>query len=92
MTNGCRNERELIKFHGDIGDRIKKVRQSRLFSQKLLSQRCGLSQSQLSRIEAGERAASLYSLSKIASALNVTPGYLINSIRLTQKKPYLRYL
>ncbi|MCL2147004.1 MAG: helix-turn-helix domain-containing protein [Synergistaceae bacterium] len=84
MTNGRRDEWELTKFHGRIGERIKNIRQSRLCSQKQLSQRSGLSQSQLSRIEAGERAASLYSLSKIASALRVTPGYLMNSIHSKQ--------
>ena len=72
-----RDENELIRFHGRIGERIRRVREARLCSQKQLSQRSGLSQSQLSRIEAGERAASLYSLSKIADALRVSPGYLM---------------
>jgi len=71
------DEKELIKFHGRIGERIKKVRESRQCSQKQLSERSGLSQSQLSRIEAGERAASLYSLNKIANALHISPGYLM---------------
>jgi transcriptional regulator with XRE-family HTH domain len=71
------DDRELVRFHGRIGERIRKVREAHLCSQKQLSQRSGLSQSQLSRIEAGERAASLYSLSRIAGALRVTAGYLM---------------
>ena len=77
MPSGRKDENELVKFHGRIGEKIKSVREARLCSQKTLSQRSGLSQSQLSRIEAGERAASLYSLNKIADALRVTPGYLM---------------
>ena len=77
MSEKRKNEKELIKFHGRIGERIRRVREARLFSQKLISQRSGLSQSQLSRIESGERAASLYSLTKIAEALRVSPGYLM---------------
>ncbi|MCL1876349.1 MAG: helix-turn-helix domain-containing protein [Synergistaceae bacterium] len=77
MLSEHRDEKELIKFHGRIGERIKKVREARLCSQKQLSRRSGLSQSQLSRIEAGERAASLFSLSRIADALRVSPGYLM---------------
>ena len=77
MPSGYRDENELVKFHGRVGEKIRKVREARLCSQKLLSQRSGLSQSQLSRIEAGERAASLFSLNKIADALRVSPGYLM---------------
>ena len=53
------------------------VREMRMCSQKQVSQLSGLSQSQISRIEAGERAASLYALSRIAKALRVSPGYLM---------------
>ena len=79
--NGQMNDRELIRLHGRIGERIRKVREARLCSQKQVSQRSGLSQSQLSRIEAGERAASLYSLTKIANALRVTPGFLMKELK-----------
>jgi transcriptional regulator with XRE-family HTH domain len=77
MYSERRNENELVKFHGRIGERIRKVREARLCSQKQLSLRSGLSQSQLSRIEAGERAASLFSLSRIADALRVSAGFLM---------------
>jgi len=73
------NENELVKFHGRIGERIRKAREERLCSQKKLSQISGLSQSQISRIESGERAVSLYSLIKISLALHVNPGYLIEA-------------
>ena len=79
MSDKRNDEKELIKFHGRIGERIRKVREARLCSQKALSQRSGLSQSQVSRIEAGERAASLYSLTKIADALRVSAGFLIKA-------------
>ena len=77
MSNERRDEKEFIKFHGRIGERIRMIRETRMCSQKQLSQRSGLSQSQLSRIETGERAASLYALTKIADALRVSPGYLM---------------
>jgi len=76
---GLRDNKELIKFHGNVGKRIRKAREMRLYSQAKLSRRSGLSQSQISRIEAGERAASLYSITKIASALQVNPDYLIKT-------------
>jgi len=66
-----------IRFHGDVGERIRKAREMRLYSQAKLSRRSGLSQSHVSRIEAGERAASIYAIARIADALQVSTDYLI---------------
>ena len=70
-------ERELVKFHARIGENIKGAREARKCSQNEIAGIAGLSQSQLSRIEAGERGASLYALSRIAKALKVRPGDLM---------------
>ena len=77
LLKGNRNEGDLIRFHGRIGENIKEAREALLCSQKEISELSGISQSQLSRIEAGERGASLYRLAKIAEALKVSPGDLI---------------
>ena len=79
MSDKLKDENELTKFHENIGERIKKAREMRMYSQAKLSRRSGLSQSQISRIEAGKRAASLYSITKIANALQVSPDDLIKT-------------
>ena len=79
ISGKLRDNDELMKFHGNVGERIRKTRKARLYSQAKLSRRSGLSQSQLSRIETGERHASLYSITKIADALQVSPDYLIKT-------------
>lgn len=71
------NTSEAVKFYGYVGERIRTMREARDCSQGRLSRLTGLSQSQLSRIEAGERAASLLALRKIAKALRISPGYLM---------------
>jgi len=68
---------DLIKFYGAIGERIKQVRERRQYSQSKLSECSGVSQSQISRIEAGERMASVCMLVKIATALRVSIAYFV---------------
>ena len=71
------DDRELMKFRGQVGERIQDARRKRFWSQAKLSQLTGLSQGQISRIEAGERSVSLYSLVKIAAALRMNLEYFV---------------
>ncbi|OMF38814.1 hypothetical protein BK133_01010 [Paenibacillus sp. FSL H8-0548] len=60
-----------------VGDRIKRLREKRDWSQLELAERVGINNSVLSRIEAGKRKARADELDKIASTLNVTSEYLL---------------
>lgn len=74
---------EIIKFQGRMGERIRDVREARRCSQKMLAIRSGISQSHLSKIESGERAASLWNLWKISCALRVSPAYIMRTACVT---------
>lgn len=74
--------RELIKFHGLVGEYIKEKRESKNMSQATLANKCGINQSQLSRMEAGERCPSLYLMLKVCIALKICIGKLL---KLTTK-------
>ena len=67
----------LIKFRGNVGEVIQEARRSRLWSQEKLSEVTGLSQSQISRIEAGERSVSLYTIAQIAKILRIKPEEIL---------------
>jgi transcriptional regulator with XRE-family HTH domain len=61
-----------------VGDRIAQIRAEAGFSQSALARAIGTSQSAISQIEAGERNPSFEMLRQIATALDVTPSYLID--------------
>ncbi len=58
----------------DIGQQIKKLREERRITGKDLAVQIGLSQSQMSRLEQGQRRIDTEILAKIASALDVSPA------------------
>lgn len=58
----------------DIGKQIKQLREERQLTGKDLAQQIGLSQSQMSRLEAGQRRIDTEILAKIALALEVSPA------------------
>ena len=58
----------------DLGLEIKLLRERRRITGKELAQRIGLSQSQMSRLEKGERRIEATLLGKIAQVLEVTPA------------------
>lgn len=58
----------------DIGNQIKKLREERHLTGKELASRIGLSQSQMSRLEQGQRRIDTEILAKIAEALEVSPA------------------
>ena len=61
-----------------VGDRIAQIRAEAGFTQSALARAIGTSQSAISQIEAGERNPSFEMLRQIATALDVTPSYLID--------------
>lgn len=59
----------------DIGLEIRLLRERKKVTGKDLAERIGLSQSQMSRLEKGQRRIDTKLLNKIADALDVTPAY-----------------
>jgi transcriptional regulator with XRE-family HTH domain len=59
-----------------IGNNIRKHRQLKQIKQEYLAKKAGLSISEISRIENGERDASLKALLVIAEILEIHPGDL----------------
>ncbi len=62
----------------EIGGRIRVLRQGKGLTIKQLANRTGLSVSLISKIELGDTSASISTLRKIASALNVRISYFFN--------------
>ena len=67
-------ERNVYK---GIGKRIKQSRESLGMSQKMMSDKMGISASYACHLEAGNRNMSLATLIKISNALNISLEYLI---------------
>ena len=61
-----------------IGEIIKKLREESGITAKDLAQKIGLSASQMSRLESGQRRINSEVLTRIAKALNVAPSQLID--------------
>lgn len=62
------------KFKRDVGERIKKYRNS---TQETIAERAQISPDTLSLIERGENIASSLTLVKICNALNITPNHIL---------------
>lgn len=60
-----------------FGTRLEQFRTDAGMSQTQLAKEVGTSQSAISQMESGERKPSFEMLRRIASALNVTPAYLL---------------
>ncbi len=59
----------------DIGLEIRLLREKRRMTSKELAERLGVSQSQMSRLESGQRRIDARLLERIANVLGVPPGY-----------------
>jgi len=70
-----RRDEELIR---DIGRRIATLRQQRGYPQERLAERIGIEPVTLSRLETGHRAVSITSASRMADALGVGLGDLLD--------------
>ena len=67
------------------GKRIRRVRRDQELSQRELAQRAGLSLNTVSLIERGRRTPGVDTLARIARALGVSPGELIEEPALAGK-------
>lgn len=69
-----------------LGKRIKKIRESKNFTQEYLAELVGIEQATLSNIERGKSYPSVDTLQKIADSLGVEPYllYKIEENKLTQ--------
>lgn len=62
----------------EIGQKIKKIRELRNYSQEYMAMHLGISQEAYCRLESGQTKIELNRLQKIAEALNVEPLFLMN--------------
>ena len=60
----------------DIGHRIRELREARELTVRVLSDRTGLAENSIARIERGERMPGAASVEAIARGLGVAPGEL----------------
>ena len=73
----------------DVGRRVAEIRKGQGLTQKLLSERAGVSQSTISDIESTNRDIAISILSKICGALSVTLSDFFNSNDSTASAPEL---
>lgn len=64
----------------DIGEKIKSIRKSRGLTQKQLGEKLGISQALVGQYETGKRKPKLEQITRIANALSVDIGDLIDSV------------
>lgn len=62
-----------------LPERVVQLRSDQELTQSALARRIGTSQSAIAQIEAGERNPSYDMIRKLASALGVTPSYLLGA-------------
>ncbi|MDX2288898.1 MAG: helix-turn-helix transcriptional regulator [Hyphomicrobiaceae bacterium] len=70
-----------------LGLNLKKLREEQGFSQESFADHCGLHRTYISGIERGVRNPTVIILDKIAKALKVAPGILLEEARTSSKKP-----
>lgn len=63
-----------------IGQRIKKIRESKSIAQQDLAYSCNFEKSNMARLEAGNTNPTLYTLKKIAENLKVTLEDLVKGL------------
>lgn len=61
----------------EIGKKIKNLRKKKNMTQQELAEKCGFTNSLLSKIESGQTGSAVATLSKIASALGVSLSWLL---------------
>lgn len=64
-----------------FGERVRKLRQKRKWSQEKLAEESGLDPTYISGIERGKRNLGLENIGKLARALRVDAGKLLKGIR-----------
>ena len=64
-----------------VGSNLKRFREEQGFSQEAFADHCGLHRTYISGIERGVRNPTIVILEKIAKALKVSPGALLDPIK-----------
>ncbi|RDW15996.1 helix-turn-helix domain-containing protein [Oceanobacillus chungangensis] len=67
----------FINLHA-IGLKLKEIRLRKKMTQQQVADRCGISKSMLSKIENGQTASAIATLSKISEVLNVTLAWILD--------------
>ncbi len=62
---------------GNLGSNLKAARKKRGWTQEELAERSGVQAGEISRMEAGKRDPQISTLEKLAAALEVRPGQLL---------------
>jgi DNA-binding XRE family transcriptional regulator len=68
---------QLDRFYGDLGKRIRELRQQQGLTQEDLAQKAQISRGYLAQIEAGQRRTSLHIVLNIATSLHVSVDELL---------------
>jgi len=63
-----------------FGERLRKLREKKGFNQLQFSEKCGIENSHLSRLESGKREPGLYMLELLAKGLGITISELTKGI------------
>ncbi len=63
-----------------FGDRLRRLREKKGFNQLQFSEKCGIENSHLSRLEAGKREPCLYILELLAKGLGVSISELMRGV------------
>lgn len=66
-----------------LGSRIRHQRESLGFSQEDMAARCGLHRTYYGSVERGERNIALQNIVRIADALDVDPGLLLEGLSIS---------
>lgn len=68
-----------------LADNVRALRMKLGWSQETLAEKCGLHRTYVGAIERGERNITLFTLSRLATALGVVPSALISSKQWERK-------
>ena len=70
---------QLDRFYGDLGKRIRELRQQQGLTQENLAQKAQISRGYLAQIEAGQRRISLHVANNIAMNLHLSVDDLLSN-------------
>jgi len=71
------SSKQLDRFYGDFGKRIRKLRQQQNLSQFELAEKAQISRSYLTQIEAGQRRISLHVAKNLATSMQLSLDQLL---------------
>lgn len=78
----------MLDLYKTIGESVRKERKRLGWTQEELSDRCGMHPAYIGQIERGVKKLSIASLQKIAHALHVSPGHLLDDAPAPPAEPW----